>query len=80
MSNGDGNKDGKNQVVILAKQQFLHVHHAFLYIFAVVVRSETKDFVVCLPVRFFFRDVTKTVNGDRGTAMGKGKMKNGNKP
>ena len=28
---------------------------------------------------FFFRDVTKTVNGDRGTAMGKGKMKNGNK-
>ena len=38
----------------------------------------TKDFVVCLPVRFF-RDVTKTVNGDRATAMGKGEMKNGNK-
>ena len=30
MPNGDGNKNGKNQVVILAKQQFLHVHHTFL--------------------------------------------------
>ena len=33
MPNGDGNKYRKNQVVLLAKQQFLHVHHTFLYIF-----------------------------------------------
>ena len=31
----------------------------------------TKDFVGCLPVRFF-RDVTKTVNGDRGYSNGEG--------
>ena len=70
MPNGDGNKNRKNQLVLLAKQQFLHVHHTFLYIFLPLLYDVnlrnflvtrfmvklsyvlTKDFVVCLPVRF----------------------------
>ena len=33
---------------------FARASRFFLHFFAVVVRRETKDFVVCLPVRFFF--------------------------